>query len=371
MKLNELLNEFEIIANSPKTQFKKYLKEDKKVILCAPVYTPEEIVDSFGMIPFGTWGADSEITQAKKYFPAFICSIMQTILDKGIENEYEGASGLLVPSLCDSLKCLGQNWKYAVKDIPFIPMSYPQNRKAKFGVDFTYENYKTLIKTLEEISGKQFNEESLVNSINIYNKHNELMRELSKKLINNTNVSTKQRSAIFKSAFFMSKAEHNDLLEKLLIELDNESIVTDKVKIVTSGILVDSKNLLEIFDEFNIQIVNDDVAAESRQYRVDTIIEKDPLYDLATKFGNYDNCSVLYDKDKKRADLIVNMVKDTNADGVLVVLTKFCDPEEFDYVIIKKACEANNIPLMLVEVDRQMVNFEQAKTLIQTFVENL
>ena len=49
------------------------------------------------------------------------------------------------------------------------------------------------------------------------------------------------------------------------------------------------------------------------------------------------------------------------------MLTKFCDPEEFDYPLIKKACEAENLPLILVEVDRQMENYEQVRTMIETF----
>ena len=42
----------------------------------------------------------------------------------GIKGEYKGVSAIIIPSLCDSLKTLGQNWKYAVADIPFIPVSY-------------------------------------------------------------------------------------------------------------------------------------------------------------------------------------------------------------------------------------------------------
>ena len=55
------------------------------------------------------------------------------------------------------------------------------------------------------------------------------------------------------------------------------------------------------------------------------------------------------------------------AQGVLVVLTKFCDPEEFDYPLIKRACAEAEIPCVLIEVDRQMVNYEQARTAIETF----
>ncbi len=106
---------------------------EKKVVACVPVYTPEELIHSMGLVPMGAWGADIELKESKKYFPAFICSIMQSILELGIKGEYKGISAIVIPSLCDSLKCLGQNWKYAVKDIPFIPMTYPQNRKPEAG----------------------------------------------------------------------------------------------------------------------------------------------------------------------------------------------------------------------------------------------
>ena len=51
----------------------------------------------------------------------------------------------------------------------------------------------------------------------------------------------------------------------------------------------------------------------------------------------------------------------------MVLLTKFCDPEEFDYPLIKKACAAAGIPVTVIEVDRQMVNYEQARTALETF----
>ena len=75
----------------------------------------------------------------------------------------------------------------------------------------------------------------------------------------------------------------------------------------------------------------------------------------------------MYNAAKPRVQWIVDTAKARSAKGVLVVLTKFCDPEEFDYVMIKKACEAADLPLTLVEVDRQMVRFEQVRTNLETF----
>jgi benzoyl-CoA reductase/2-hydroxyglutaryl-CoA dehydratase subunit BcrC/BadD/HgdB len=93
----------------------------------------------------------------------------------------------------------------------------------------------------------------------------------------------------------------------------------------------------------------------------------DPLEALAVKFANLDNCSVLYNVKNPSVQWIVDTAKARGAKGVVVVMTKFCDPEEFDYVMIKKACEAADLPLALVEVDRQMVQFEQIRTNLETF----
>jgi len=52
-------------------------------------------------------------------------------------------------------------------------------------------------------------------------------------------------------------------------------------------------------------------------------------------------------------------------------MTKFCDPEEFDYVPVKRMLDKAGIPLLAVEVDQQMVNFEQARNAVLTFGEML
>ena len=147
MAAKELLAQLHEVAANPRKQLDKYLAEGKKVV-AVTYYTPQEIVHSMGLVPMGVWGADMEINEAKKYYPAFICSIMQTILELGIKGEYKGISAIIIPSLCDSLKTLGQNWKYAVKDIPFIPMTHPQNRKPDFGIKFTKAGYERVINDL-------------------------------------------------------------------------------------------------------------------------------------------------------------------------------------------------------------------------------
>ena len=150
MTSKELLHKFHEIASDPLKAKERYIASGKKVVLMAPVYTPEEIIHSMGMVPMGAWGADLQLNESKKYFPAFICSVMQSILELGINGTYKGVSAIVIPSLCDSLKVLGENWKYAVPSIPFIPMSYPQNRKPDFGKEYTKAGYERVISDMEK-----------------------------------------------------------------------------------------------------------------------------------------------------------------------------------------------------------------------------
>ncbi|MEG0370157.1 MAG: 2-hydroxyacyl-CoA dehydratase family protein [Hungatella sp.] len=372
MAVNELLAAFHEIASSPKKQLDHYLAMGKEVIACAPIYIPEEIIHSMGLVPMGVWGADTEIKEAKRYFPAFICGIMQSILELGIQGKYQGISALVVPSLCDSLKCLGQNWKYGVADIPFIPVTCPQNRKEDYGKNFTKAGYERMIADLEVATKAKFSEAALTKSIVVYNEHNRVMRELDQALADHPSITASQRSDIYKSAWFLLKEEHTEMVRNLLAEIQSMPPEENhKIKVITSGILADNQNLLDLFETNGLQIVADDVAEESRQYRVDTPESGNPMDALAQKFADMDHCSVLYDPDKKRPDYIVDLVKKTHAAGVVILMTKFCDPEEFDYVLIKKACEAADIPTIQIEVDRQMGSYEQAGTMIQTFKEIL
>ena len=361
------IKEFHEIASSPRKQMDKYLAEGKKIVLTVPYYTPDEIVHSMGLVPMGTWGADMELNRAKEYFPAFMCSIVQSILELGISGKFKGASAIIIPSLCDTLKTMGENWKYAVPDIKFIPMTYPQNRKPAYGIAYTRAGYERVIEDLEKCTGAKFSMDSLAESNKLYNEHNEAMRRVDELLARHAEVTVQERSDIFASANYMLVEEHTALVNKFIAELEASEESVGNYPVVVSGILTDMAGLSEAFDEIGIHIVADDVCAHSRQYRTDVPDGDDSLQALAVKFANTDNCSVLYNVEKPRIQWIIDIAKERGAKGVIVVMTKFCDPEEFDFVCIKEACEKADLPLALVEVDRQMKQFEQVKTNLETF----
>jgi len=369
--LQEILAEFTYISQNPKAQLEGYLKQGKKVIGCMPYLCPEELVHAAGMVPFGLWGAETRVSEARRYLPAFICSIIQTTLELGIRGEYSGISAVMIPILCDSLKSMDGNWRYGVKDIPVIPVAHAQNRKTPAGAEFTASQYRKIMGNLEYITGSPITEGSVRKSIALYNRRNAAVRRFMDELAKRPGaVKASGRNAVFKSGYFMDVAEFTEKVGELadcLAELPTSG--GTGLNVVTCGIIADNTGLLKILDECGVNIVDDVVMHESLRYRFDTPDTDDPYMSLALVIGAIEGCPVLYDLGKKRADMLVDIARQRAARGVLFVLTKFCDPDEYDIVPLKRALDRNGIRSLQVEVDQQTTDVEQIRTAIETFCE--
>ena len=146
------------------------------------------------------------------------------------------------------------------------------------------------------------------------------------------------------------------------------------VKVVTSGIICDNPKLLAIFEENNIAIAADDVAHESRAFRTDASEEGDPMMALCEQFTNVDYEVLLYDplsNQNRRGEFVANMVKESGAQGLVLFMQQFCDPEEMEFPYLKKALDAADVPFIKLGIDQQMRDFGQAATAIQAFADVL
>ena len=146
------------------------------------------------------------------------------------------------------------------------------------------------------------------------------------------------------------------------------------MKVVTSGIICDNPVLLKVFKDNNVAIAADDVAHESRAFRTDASEEGDPMMALVEQFTNTDYDVLLYDPQSsknRRGEFVANLVKESGAQGLVLFMQQFCDPEEMEFPYLKKALDAASIPFIKLGVDQQMRDFGQAATAIQAFADVL
>ncbi len=370
-KLKSLLGQLVTVADNPKAMQDKYLKAGKKVVGCFPVYTPEEIVHAAGMVPMGLWGGQINPSVAGQYAPAFTCSIMRSCLELGMTGKYQGLSAAIMPMLCDTFRGICGAWRTGVKDIPLVAFIHPQNRDDSGALEFLKDEYAAVQKMVENVSGAAITEEALQNSIGVYNKHSEVVREFLALANDHLDVITpKVRHSVMKSAHFMEKAEHTELLEQINAALKQLPLHKwQGKKVVLTGVTAEPNDLLDIFAENKIAVVADDLAQETRQVRTAIPAGGSALEGLAKQWFERESCSVIHDRSGDRGKLVAKLAKDNKADGIVVCLMKFCDVEEYDYPMIANAGEEQGLPVVCVDIDQSTEGQEQARTKIQTFAE--
>ena len=153
--VKELLAALRAVSADPRAQLDEALSQGRKAVGVLPYFCPEELVYAAGMLPFGIWGAEMQVNESKRYFPAFICSLLHTALELGLRGALNGLSAIMVPICCDSLKGFGANWKYGVgEDIPVIDVAYAENRRIAAGEEFTRAKFRGILARLEQIAGR-------------------------------------------------------------------------------------------------------------------------------------------------------------------------------------------------------------------------
>lgn len=373
-EIKELLNDFKYYANNPRKQLDKYLAEGKKAVGIFPYYAPEEIVYAAGIVPFGVWGGQGPIEQAKNYFPTFYYSLALRCLEMALDGTLDGLSASMITTLDDTLRPFSQNYKVSAgRKIPMIFLNHGQHRKEEFGKKYNARIFNKAKEELEQICDVKITDENLKKAFEVYNENRAEKRKFIKlAAVHPQTIKASDRCYVLKSSYFMLKHEHTELLKKLnekLEALPEES--WDGVKVVTSGVITDNPGLLEVFDNYKVCVVADDVAHESRALKVDIDLSiEDPMLALADQFARMDEDPILYDPDiYKRPKYVLDLVKDNKADGCLLFMMNFNDTEEMEYPSLKQAFDKAKVPLIKMGYDQQMADFGQVKTQLETFNE--
>ncbi|MDF3000646.1 MAG: phenyllactate dehydratase [Bacillota bacterium] len=374
-KAMSLISELAYAGQRPKDSILKAMNETgKKSVGCFPIYTPEELIYAAEMLPVGMWGGQTVGTLADRYLQGFCCSIMKANTEQALLGQYDFLSAVIVTAYCDTLKCMIENWKIASPQLNLIPMVYPQNRKIPAGKEYLRDEFLRVKKELERISGKKITDQEIQKSVDLYDEYRRTMQEFSDLVKDYPDMlKAKTRHLILKASYFMDKRIYTEKVRELILELSKlpRENAFGRKKIILSGLIAEPDGILDIMTENGMVVVADDLAHGARQFRTIAPDTGDGLNRMVERVAMQDGCAFLYDEKKTRAAMLIQMKEKYQADAVIVCQMKFCDPEEFDYPIIKKELEGAGIPSLYIEIEQQMDSLEQLRTRIQSFSEML
>lgn len=372
-EIQEILSKLQTAADDPLAAINAAKANGRPVVGCVPYFFPMELVHAVGAQPVELWGGGPITGTASSYYPAFYCSILFTLMERALDGSYDGLDAVIIPTTCDGLRNLEENWKFARPDAHVIDFVQPVVRTTVQAREYQKRQLKHVAQRLEEVLNTTITERALRESIATYHAQRMALRAFDQIAVDHLDVITpRMRQVVFAAGRVMSVEEHTALVNTL-VELLGQQLTYHHqgLTVITTGILLDSHPLLAELEKQNIAVVGDVTLTESVRYAADVPGRIDPYDSLAALWENVRGASVALDPAKERGVMLAQLARDRKADGVIACIVKFCEAEEFDVPVLQKQMDDADIPLLILEVESQDIESEQASTRIQAFAEML
>ncbi|MFC1824999.1 2-hydroxyacyl-CoA dehydratase subunit D [Thermodesulfobacteriota bacterium] len=378
MNEQETLTHFLQVTADPYHAVAEKKKESgKKVIGCFPMYLPEELIHASGMSPVVLWAGNEPITVAHAHVPTFYCSIVRPFIDDWLKGRLDFLDGMIFYDTCLQVRALpfifDKNKRPTYMEViyhhAFLPEVVRKPHKT-----YLMENLENLRKTLENFSGRKITDDLLRKSIQIYNKNRELLRRLYELRRKKAGLlKAKDIMSIVQASMLMPKEEHNQLLERLLTELEQMPAPGDgKVRLMAVGGLCRTVpyEILDLIERMGANIIDDDLYVGSKYFINDADPKADPIEALADRYFNRTPpCPTKGDWESNWGDYIIDRMRKNDADGAINFLVKYCAPHMAYYPDVKQKMTEADIPELMIEIEHEQVPMGQLETRLQAFLE--
>lgn len=337
------------------------------------VYFPEEIAHAARMLPVKIRGGHSEGITTSQHFGSYLCSILKTSFEIALDGHLELDLFVSHP-ICDGARNLAGIWG---RNFPYKAqvLHLPQNPNSAGAVPFLRAEYQRLAEDIVEAGGEPVSDEALRNSIAIYNRSRRLMRELyALRRERPWQLSADESLALVGLAGFLPREEFNALLDYVLPLIAARSgRRQDKMRVIIEGGFCEIPpfDLLQAVSR-SCYVVDDDLFIGTRYLLEDVEVTGDPMTKLAAAYIDKSSYSpVQHDNDKPKEKMLLQRVKDAQADAVILAAAKMCEPGLDEQVAYSKALDAEKIPYFVTEFEENQNAFDDISLQMETFVENI
>ena len=366
----------EILQDPTFPTVRAWTRGGRKAVGFFPVYTPQEIAHSMGMLPVVLQGAGEsiDITRADAPLGSFLCSISKSTLELALTDRLAPFSAFVFPYICDVSRNLEGIFARVLPGRPTHMLHLPQNFSSAATVPFLVTEYRRLIQKFEEAGGAPFSPDRLRASLDLFNRHRALMAQLhGVKQREPWRLTATEHYLIVRLANVIPRELHVTILERVLSELPQRARrPKDSVRVAVVGPFCEQPtlDLLDLLEEVGCYVVDDELQMLHRWYGA-TPLDDDPLTALARAYVTSPVDIGVRAVPTTKAAAVLDRVKRSNAKGVLFLTAKFCEPALEDVVLYRRALDAAKVPYLHLEFEERSSAYEQSRLQLETFVESI
>lgn len=375
--VGDLMQSFRDVVDRPYERLRQWKESnEKKVVGCSPMHFPEELVHAAGMLPVVLQESDEPITEGFSYIHPFFCGITRNIIDIASKGELGFFDGLVYSDICIQNRNAVCTLKQVLPKMWVEFLQLPTCLSREGVMDRTIKELEHMRLRLENMAGRKIDDASLEQSIGVFNRNRSLLRQLHELYkANPALISFREKQLVVQSSMLIPKEEHSELMEDLLAGLEKESPPpVEGKRLFLSGHLCQGPkaDILGLIEGMSGVFVDDDLYTGYRYYALDVPVNGSPIESLAKRYLDSSlPIPTRSDPDTRWEDFVVDKARDSGAQGVVVLIAKYCEPHLFIYPFIKEALDKAGIPHVMLETEHEVVSLEGMRTRLQAFIEML
>jgi len=349
----------------------------RKVIGSFPMNFPGELGHAAGALPLILQESEEAITVGHGLIYPFYCGFTRSLVDQAAKGDFSLLDGILFGDHCVQLLGAADAIRMQLPQTRVIFYQLISSMNDPWTHGRAMESFAGLRREMEELAGHPVDDDALRASIKLFNENRQLIRriyELRKE--GKAGLSSRQMQSIVKSSMIMDKAQHNALLRRLLQQLEARTTpATADVRLHLSGHFCQAPKpeLLDMIESCGATVVGDDLYHGFRYISTDVREDDgDPIDALAEWYMARNTrvpCPTRVQNNVDWDGFLINAVKNERAQGVIVLMAKFCEPHMYYYPEVKEAFERHAVPHLLIETEHESMALEGLKTRVETFVE--
>lgn len=341
-----------------------------KVVGYLCTYVPEEIIYASGILPVRILGSHEPQGLTEPYISSMYCPFCRDCLAQGLEGRFDYLDGIVFARSCMHISQTFESWRL------HVPISYnhylimPAKVQSPSAKQFLVSELAYFKESLERWTGNSISQEALDRAIEVYNTNRCLMKQIYELRKGDKPLLTGAEAlGMVVSSQCMDKEEHNRLLKEFLNELPYRKIDRNtEVRLMLIGSENDDIQFTEMVESLGATVVIDDHCTGSRYFWNEVTHEEDHLSAIATRYLERPPCPAKDFDERRRLPHILQLAKDYNVEGAIIIQQKFCDPHGFDNPVIASFLEEIGIRTLSLEFD-VTVPVGQFRTRVQAFLE--
>lgn len=354
-------------------EYLKNISKEKHVFGYFDTYMPEEFLLALGVHPVRLLSDHLEPNISNSYIQGFCCPYAKNLLEQAFKGNLSFLSGVIFTRYCDSLRGVYEVWK-SEKLSPLVEFIRYAQVTRESSAPYLAKEFLTVFGRIASHFGLKIESQSLKDAITKMNEKRRILLNLYKLRKNGEILSSAEE--FYKLIFSSTYLEFSDFTkanrEFLLKHSENRK--DDRVKVVLSAAEIDDLRFFSLLDNVGFSVVSDDISSGTRFFK-DLVSERgedveEMSINIAKRYILKPPCSVK-EPSERRINELVDEAKSSHADGVIFLRTHFCDSEGVEYAFIKKRLVAENIPHIYIESDHRISNYQQLKTRLEAFYEQI